>query len=221
MTDRAPCRKSVWRTAAIAIVVLLLTAHTAGFEPVAKAESCVRSLPQDVKDARGHTFVGTVTALLRRDKLDYVRLDVGKVFAGTNEPPDGPLGVVLRSDSPIELYSPNCDGIRNLRVGQRYLVSTWFLHISPASLTAIWALDGDSAALVRMFPGAPFDERLANATTLQDAIDLMVPGQPPTDSIAMRHDDQAGSFAPLILGGTLALCAWFALRLRSRRADPN
>jgi hypothetical protein len=117
----------------------------------------------------------------------------------------------LLPNAPVELYSPACDGIRNLEIGQRYLVSTKWLFESKSSTSAIWALDGDAARLVRMFPDFPFDERFAQATTLEAALDLMVPGQPPTDSALMPTPVATSSLLFMTLSSVIAVALILSL----------
>jgi hypothetical protein len=78
--------------AGVASLVVLFTIRPIGSGPAASAEICLRGLPEEVSLARGHTFIGMVTAFPSRNKYDYVRFDVGNVYAGANEPPAGPLG---------------------------------------------------------------------------------------------------------------------------------
>lgn len=151
--------------------------------------------------AAGYTFIGRLTEIEYvgdEDVFTYLWFDVEEVFAGAAKPPDGPFETVLNEGSSVRLYASDCNGIRKVHEGDRYLISTKRLWDAPSFWTAVWRVSGDNADFIRMYPG-DYDARLAQADSVNEAVALVMGGLPPTDAVpqAARQPDIALLFAGL------------------------
>ncbi|MBX3030952.1 MAG: hypothetical protein KF809_12390 [Chloroflexi bacterium] len=180
----------------------------------AMSESCAETLPRRVADARGYTWVGTVTDVRERKpgdfRLTYYTFDVERVYAG---------GGRISADRSVTFYGEPCAPIV-LENGARYLFSTSDIRVARPWESVAWELHGSDADLVMWYDSDVYDPRLARADTLREALALMVPGAlPPTDSVqqTLTDGDPASGIPPV--GGLLALLAagWVSWSLARRR----
>lgn len=185
----------------------------------AAAEVCPLAFPRRISDARGYTWIGTVTDVRQRKpgdiRLTYYTFDVEHVYEG---------GRVIRAGRPLTFYANACRGVE-LEKGTRYLYSTSDIEPAGTGWTLAWELHGSDAELVRWYDSRVEDPRLARAHTLKEALALMVPGAlPPTDARATGVLE-SGSPVPRIplFEGLLGLLAsgWvsWSITRRRRRGD--
>jgi hypothetical protein len=153
-----------------------------------------------VADARGTTFVGTFQGGEVLDRGVRVEWDVDEVYAGDLTPGD------------ISFQSHVCDWMF-LEPGARYLFSTGAPIPDKRAAyadTIVWRLDGDTASLASfqdqldppnmLTDPTDYPATARDATTLDDALSLVVPGHVPSSPSAVLLGAEFGT-------GFLASCA--------------
>ncbi|MBX3030953.1 MAG: hypothetical protein KF809_12395 [Chloroflexi bacterium] len=185
-----------------------------GGAPVA-AEVCPLEFPRRLADARGYTWIGTVTEVKQRKpgqyRLTYYTFDVERVYQG---------GRPVRPGRPLTFYANTCRGVE-LEKGARYLYSTSLIEPAGTGRTLAWKLHGSEADLIEWFDSDVTDPRLVRADTLREALALMVPGAlPDTDATALTTGGSSDQ-APVIQlsAGLLGLLAagWVSWSIARRR----
>lgn len=164
-------------------------------------------MPSEVAFARGYTFIATLTAMRgetpesRPPSWDFA---VERVFAGEDRPVQGPGAVAIVPGRTTTLDG-RCYPPRHLHVGQRYLISKADLGTFSSMSTVAWELDAnDRVHLVRQYGSRHLDPRIAEPTTLAEAVALMAPNAvlPPTDVASSGSPGDEAT--PLLLAGAFA-----------------
>ncbi len=97
---------------------------------------------------------------------------------GTGRPDHGQYAPLIAGGNLHEQTATECS-VTNLRVGARYLVSPFALRSFQSYYTGVWQVNGERVELVRMYGDRTFDERLAQVTTVDEAITLVTTGSLP------------------------------------------
>lgn len=220
------------RNVLVAALLVVLAALVSTF-PVDAQAACPGS-PKDVADARGYTFLGTVTKWTSdasvEPPLRFVTFDVTTVYTGATNgtrgedprPGDGRLNEVLRAGHALTVSAPTGDGIRNLRVGTRYLVSGSSIDTALQCDHVAWRIADGSARFVKMSDERG-DSRFSQVRTLDEAVALMAPDAalPPTSTAAtLAPPGGINDAIPLIALLSAAMAVVLSVvRLRQRLAS--
>lgn len=159
----------------------------------AAAEPCDNVMPMSVVDARGYTFVGTLSAK-NEDWIGGARppswtFVVEQVFAGENHLVLSPMHIAIRPAHSTTLIGA-CAPVLHLVVGRRYLISKADLLTFSSASTVAWSVNADGTVdLVREYGSRRMDPRFAQPKTRAEAVALMVPGlpQPTRGRSSRRH----------------------------------
>lgn len=156
-------------------------------------------------EARGTTFVGTVTGLDKSGDTNAYSWDVERVYAGDIRP------------GPLERWgygAPGCHPIV-LHAGTRYLISSGYPRGEAGAFSTVaYELLDDGAVRLASF-GREQPRSTAPAVyrvdTFAEALGILL-GMPPTDAAPMHS---SGPVMPLVLVfGVAAITSSFALRRR-------
>jgi hypothetical protein len=213
-----------WRIRSlVASFLLALVASLVLAAQPASAEYCGPQMPEQVRFARGYTFIGTLTEM-RRGGTPAPSWDfrVERIFAGSDRlpPPTDPAYVVFEPGE-ITSLDGRCYPPRGLRIGTRYLVSDATLATFSSMSTVVWeVLPHGRVRLLRQYGSRGMDPRFASPTTVAEAVALMARGAelPPTDVLdsAAGTPDRSFPSGLVMLAGLLGAVAWWG---RGRSLD--
>jgi hypothetical protein len=186
------------------------------------AENCEAVMPSQVRFARGYTFVATLAAKhppvgALAPVWDFA---VERVFVGADRPMTSPVHKVVRAGATTSFYVGGCYPVRGLRVGHRYIVSKADLVTFSSMSTVVWeVLRGGRVRLLRQYGSRDLDPRIAQPTTLRDAVALMAPHAdlPRTDGTDAGHVAGQGPVLTLMAG----LLGAAVYRKRRRRSGSS
>lgn len=218
----------VVRSRAFAAAGLLFGALTFLGAQTATAEEVRLATPANASQARGTTFVASVsrfyTTEVQGHTLYFLVFHVEHVYAGASHgtpgedprPGDGRPNEIVEPGVDLAVYQ-QIDGLNSLHAGARYFVSTADIDTPVVGNSAVWAVHGDRLSWVQMSPvPGSGDPRFAKVDTLAEAIALMVRDLPPTDAQPPTSDDNTALL--MLVAGVFGLAAGTRIRTKPSQA---
>jgi hypothetical protein len=218
---RSPLKRQWLRLVAALAVALAAIGFAATLAQAETPVICGGLSPQNVPEVMNLTWSGTVTKISTSNRITFA---IDHVYAQQESEEPQPT---LTAGGTVTLPNELCNPIRHLKVGHRYLVSTYEISQGPSSEeTAIWEFSGDQLVFVDIYgtvnsEGMNLTFRLppdfAAADTLAAVINLVAPGAelPSTDTVAPFGGaaGPAGLEPLLVVAGMLGFAlGWYAIR---------
>lgn len=177
---------------AVAIAVVLAATFTSAVPSTAE-DLCYRFAPDSAYEVSGYAWTGTVRTISKPRRSNLPRefwtfdivFDVDQVFRNGTDGGLEPNANLVAGEA-FPLRTRGCQGVRRLRPGHRYLVSTRSPGLASTSQTIAWRVDGPSAELVTgMYDvAARVEPELAMPESLAEALAVVAPRAVPDPSAA-------------------------------------